>query len=111
MFSPKLPTNFSLHLALIIELGPDETEQAHELKVVAKHNDTAADVGRIVGGFQAGSANREPGEGLYVPLVLDLRPITVEHLGAHDVHTEVDGQIGPRLTCYFVEPPSGMLPD
>lgn len=105
VYSPTTPAAFNMMLALMLSVGPDELDQAHELSVVIKQNETARDVARLVGAFQS-SGDTFPGEGLFIPLALDFRLLMVNDFGAYDVHTEVDGNVGPHLTCYIVEAPS-----
>lgn len=104
-FAEQVPAPLNMMLGLIVELGPAEAEAAHELVVTVKHVESAGVLARLVGGLQARDAVRFPGEGLYVPLALDLRAVAVTSYGAHDVQTEVDGNVGPTLTCYFVDHP------
>lgn len=104
ILTPKTPAPFNTVLALVIEVGPDELDQAHEVTVVIKHTATATDIVRFVGGFQSSEGETFPGEGLHVPLALDFRAAAVPEFGAYDIHTEVDGNIGPHLTCYVIEP-------
>jgi hypothetical protein len=105
IFAPKVPAPFNMMLGLIFEIGPDEVAAAHEFTVVIKHIETAKDVARIVGGFQV-DGQPFPGEGLYAPMALDFRTVSVPEFGALDVHTEIDGNVGPQLTCYVIEVPA-----
>ena len=54
----------------------------------------------MVGGFQAGGTNVEPGESLYVPLAIGLGAVTIKSYGAHDVWVAIDGGSAQQLTFY-----------
>jgi hypothetical protein len=110
-YRPEMPAAIGMMLALVIEVPADEQDQAHEIVMVIKHNDTAQEAARLVGGFQVGRPPEAfPGETIYVPQVLDLRTVGVAQYGAYDVRLSVDSHEAPWLTFYVVKPPDTPKP-
>ena len=88
-------------LALVVEIPYDERDLVHEIEIVVKHNDAAADLARMVAAVKAEGA-LHPGESLLVPAVADLRPLPVAAYGSYDVRMKIDANEGPLLTFYVV---------
>jgi hypothetical protein len=97
---PTLPAPLGLTLALVVELGHDEIDSAHELLVTVKDAATADQLMRATFEVPVGYADLEPGESLYVPLTVQLCDAVLASYGAHDVHAGVDGGAGRQLTFY-----------
>ena len=68
---PELPGKLGVKAAVVVEIGPEEIDQQHHVVVAVKHPASAQELARVGTTFQAGGA-LEPGESLYVPLVVDL---------------------------------------
>lgn len=99
VYRPKLPGNLGVKAAVVVEIGFAEVGRAHQLVVSVKHAGTAQEMGRLTSGFKAGGA-LEPGESLYVPIVVDLAAVPVKEYGAHDVQVAIDGAVPAQLTIY-----------
>jgi hypothetical protein len=95
-------------LAMVVELLPDDHDQAHEVRVAVKRNDTAERIFEWVAGFQVMGTDAQPGESVYLPLVVpEMGGAAVAAYGGYDVRMNVDGNEGPHLTVYVVEKPPG----
>lgn len=94
-----LPAPLGVKAAVVVEIGFAEIARPHQLVVSVKHVGTAQEMGRMTSGFKAAGA-LEPGESLYVPIVVDLASVAVKEYGAHDVQVAVDGAVPAQLTIY-----------
>ena len=99
VYRADLPGTLGVKAAVVVEIGFAEVERVHQLVVSVKHAGTAQELGRLTTGFQAAGV-LEPGESLYVPLVVDLAAVPVRDYGAHDVQVSVDGAVPAQLTIY-----------
>ena len=106
LFCPRLPWPLPIHLALVLEAGPDEIDMVHEVRVTVTSEGGANQMGQVTLGFQPlRPLHLNPGEGLPIPLVLPLGAIAVTALGPCDVRVTVDGAAPQILTLYATEPP------
>lgn len=103
MLVPTFPTRLGLMLALVVEIPHEERQQAHEITVVLKHNESARDVSRITIGVQVEESDAQPGESLFMPVVADLRSAPINAFGSYDIRANADGNDGPHLTVYIAE--------
>lgn len=104
VYRPRLPATLGVKAAVLVEIGFAEVARGHQLVVAVKHVGTAQEMGRMTSGFRAASGALEPGESLYVPIVVDLAAVPIREYGAHDVQVSVDGAVPAQLTIY-VSPP------
>lgn len=105
VYRPRLPAALGVKAAVLVEIGFAEVTRGHQLVVAVKHAGTAQEMGRMTSGFRASGA-LEPGESLYVPIVVDLAGVPVREYGAHDVQVSVDGAVPAQLTIYVSPPKS-----
>jgi hypothetical protein len=95
-------------LAMVVEVPHDEHEQAHEVRVVVRRNDTAERIFEWVAGVQLAGIVAEPGESIYLPLVAaEMAGAAVPAYGGYDIRMSADGNDGPLLTVYVAEKPPG----
>jgi hypothetical protein len=107
-----LPRPLGLYLALVVELGPDEIERVHEVRVRVVRTSSAKEVGAVVAAFQANQqvagAQLEPGETLSIPMAIPLGMMLLPGYGSYDVSAAADGHVSKLLTVYLKLPPPGM---
>ena len=106
-FAPGLPTAINpLHVAAMVYVAPEEIDQVLEIRVCLKMVDTATKVAEIVSGFQIAAVEAMPGEGLHVPIALNLSAIVFTDYGQVDVQFLIDNQVGADLSFWIVEKPA-----
>jgi hypothetical protein len=104
-----LPQALGLHLAVTFEVGPDEINKVHEVKVKVTRQSTAGTLAQLTGAMQAaGPMELEKGEAATFPLVMNLGLIPLPALGAYDVQVSGDTTSSRMLTVYLKKPPPGM---
>jgi len=95
-------------LALVLEIGPEEIEAVHEVRVTVLWAGGGEEIGQATLGFQAPPQPQlQPGEAMVVPLVIPIQGIMITHMGPHDVRVTVDGEPPTILTVYAVDAPLG----
>ena len=106
---PPFPRSLGLFLALAIEIGPEEINRVHEVRVSLTRQADASIVGQAVAGFQTTAPPAmQPGEALTISTVVPLGMMPIPAFGAYDVRASVD-EFTPRiLTVYLLQPPPGM---
>jgi hypothetical protein len=110
LYRPTLPAPLRVMLAMVVEVPADERDQAHEVRVVVRGNETAERVFEWVAGFQIAAPEAEPGESVYMPLVVpEMGNAAVQAYGGYDIRMSADGNDGPLLTVYVVEKPAQPL--
>ncbi|HEX9260401.1 MAG TPA: hypothetical protein VF855_12750 [Acidimicrobiales bacterium] len=97
-----LPAPLGIAVAIVVELPFDEVKDNHTVTARITHVASATDVLRTEVGVQANDPAVEPGESLYVPLVVSLHQVTVSAYGAYDIVVSVDHGVGRTLTVYAV---------
>jgi hypothetical protein len=90
LWRDELPAEMGASLALVFELHQQELERPHELNVQVMGPD-GEQVGTAVGAFNAGGVALEPGEGVLVPVALDMRSGGITVYGGYVVNVAVDG--------------------
>ena len=105
-FAPELPTVVNpLHVAAMLYIEPGEIGHVFEIRVNLKMVDTATKIAEIVGGVQLAAAEAMPGEGLHVPVALNLSMVLFESYGQVDVQCLLDNQVGADVSFWIVEQP------
>lgn len=107
LYRAKLPAPLGITVAVVVEVGYEEIDRNHELIVAIKQVDTAEQIGRMTGNFKTSSADLEPGESLYVPIIINISRARAKAYGPHDVQVAVDGDVGAQLTFYIRPTPAG----
>lgn len=87
---PEFPAPMGVALALVLELHQMELGKPHELEVLVQGQD-GEQVASIVGGFNLGRAQAEPGETVLAPMPFDLRNVGVPAPGVYSIEVAVDG--------------------
>ncbi len=103
------PQPLGLHLAITIEVGPDELAKVHELRARVTRQSTGDLLGQAVGALQSSSiTGLEPGEAATVSAAIPLVLVPLPALGAYDVHVSADGMVPRILTVYVKKAPPGV---
>ena len=106
-FVPGFPTMINpLHVAAMVYVEPEEIGQVMDVRVCLKTVDTATKVAEIIGAIQIAAAEALPGEGLHVPIALNLSAVVFTDYGQVDVQLLIDNQVGADLSFWIVEPPT-----
>jgi hypothetical protein len=86
-----------------MEIGPDEFDKVHEVKVRVTHQGDGSLLSQSVAGFQSAlPPDLNAGETLTTPLVVPLRAMIPE-FGPYDVFASADG-FTPRILTVYVLP-------
>jgi hypothetical protein len=102
------PRPLGLYLALAIEIGPEEIDRVHEVRVRVTRQSDLSQMGQAGAGFQpVRPPALQQGEALTIPLVVPLVMVPIPDFGAYDVHASPDGLTPRILTVYVLEPPPG----
>ncbi len=105
IYRTEYPSPLNVCLALVIELHRTEREKLHELLVDIIDEDGKL-VAKIQGGFQQTSGEGvEFHEATFMPVVFDLRNVTVEHAGWYETNINVDGNQLQSLRFRLGPPP------
>jgi len=99
---PSLPAPLGVALAIVVEVPFDQVSATHGVLARVVHVASATELLRTEVGLQANDPTVEPGESLYVPLVVSLHQLMIPELGAYDIVASVDHGVGRRLTVYAV---------
>lgn len=67
-----------------------ELGRPHELQVLIQDQD-GQELAEILGGFNVGTADIDPGESVLVPIPFDLRDVGIPAPGALSVEISIDG--------------------
>lgn len=90
LWRDEFPAPMGASLAIVFELHQQEVGRPHELAVQVMGPD-GENVASVVAGFNAAALELELGEGLVVPVSLDLRDAGLTKHGGHVVNVAVDG--------------------
>jgi hypothetical protein len=105
IYCPQLPQPLGVFLALVLEVGPDEIQNVHEIRVTVTKDGGGTQLGQLVVGFQlVPPPHLHPGEAMVVSQAFGLSPIGIDSLGQHDVRVTVDGAT-PRILSFYAELP------
>lgn len=108
-FAPVVPTNVNpLHVAAMLYIEPDEIGRVFEIRICLKSVETARKIAEVVGAVQVAATEALPGEGLHVPVAINLSMVGFNEFGQVDVQCLLDNQDGPYVSFWIVEqlPPS-----
>ena len=101
--APAVPFRHLLHLAFIIEVGPDELDQVHELRVGLKANNSVTVLLDSLFAFTpTGSPGQFPGEATQFSLAVKIDALFLEW-GAYDLSVTLDDQPEMPLTFWLVD--------
>lgn len=98
------PRPLPLYLAVILEVGFDELDRVHELRVTVNRDGGQERIGEVAAALQPPPGAAEvlhPGEPAVVPVVIPLQPIVIETNGQYDVRVSADGGVAEIRTIYF----------
>lgn len=107
LYWPNQPSPLMIWLAAILEIGEDEAEDVHELRVTVV-NDGGESVGMVTAAMQGPPGARtflHPGEPAVVPVAIPLGPIVLPGHGMYDVRVVADNGVAEIRTLYIGEPP------
>ena len=94
-----LPGSLNVSLTIMVELEASEFSETHQVTVKIVHAESAQNIGQTLGNFHAGDTSKlGPGEPMLLPLVVQLRSISLPQYGAYDLHVSVNGQPQQLLT-------------
>ena len=102
----QFPAQLSLMMASLLELGPEDIGPIHEITWRVSHVDVAETVAAGVAGVQVTEVpGAQPGELIQVPIVIDLRGLSVTASGQHDIKLSVDGAPELEIRSLWITPP------
>ena len=97
------PGNLAAYLVLVVYLPADQVGLEHEAEIVIKYPETAREAGKIGITFRP-DGERNPGEGLYVPLIVPTLAIVFPEPGQVDIQVSLDRQPANDLTIWLIPP-------
>lgn len=83
------PAQIDAHLAMSVYVQPHRVGSAHHGRVILRYPDTATEIARVDVEFNV-DADRNPGEGLNIPIALPLRAVAFPHEGQVDVSVSLN---------------------
>ena len=95
------PALVPVHLALVVELGPEEVGLAHEVRLTALRSRDGEVLARMVQAMQPSSEALLPGETLQIPFVAVFR-LGAEEPGPYDIRVVADSSPARLLRFYVV---------
>jgi hypothetical protein len=96
------PATFGLHIAVMLELSPDDFGSPHECRVSVAVAETSSKLVEMVTSFvQQPSA--QPGEPMVIPLAINFSQVTIPEPGQYDVKVAV-GATTELVSVWFVQP-------
>jgi hypothetical protein len=103
------PAHTRIYLAMVVHLPAGTLGTAHQVLIKVKYPDDAALVGTVEIGINVSEElpGAHPGEGINVPQVIDLAPLTFPRAGQVDVQVSIDGGPAGDLTFWLLEPSQG----
>lgn len=102
LYHPNAPIRPNLYVAGIVEVGPDEFDRVHELRVRVRSPQQANEVGEALIGMHPMevSPGMKPGEAATLPFVLPLAALELAEFGPYDISVSVDEEPSVLLTLY-----------
>jgi hypothetical protein len=101
------PANPRLHLAMVVHLSAESLGQSHQVHVRLKYPDTAEVIANAEVAIQLNAVPAAfPGEGINLPQVIDLVPISFDRPGQVDVQVSIDGSPAGDLSFWLLSAPS-----
>ncbi len=98
------PAAFGLHVAVMLELSPDDFGQSHECRVSVAVAETSIKLIEMVTNFvQEPHPSAQPGEPMVIPLAINFSQVTVPEPGQYDVKVAV-GATTELVSVWFVQP-------
>jgi hypothetical protein len=105
-----LPAPLNCCLAVLVEVDAAQLAVPHELRadLIGPQGQNLA---QVRGGFQVGpSPIADPGEGLLVPVALDLRNVAIKDFGWHRFVMSLDDEAAPEIPFKVALPPQAGRP-
>lgn len=110
LYHPSAPVRPNLFVAGIVEVGPAEFDQTHELRVRVRSPELANEVGEAVIAMQPTevSPGMKPGEAATLPFALPLAALELPSFGPYDISVSVDDEPSVLLTLYVEQLPTAI---
>ncbi|MGB8857800.1 MAG: hypothetical protein WCC60_01020 [Ilumatobacteraceae bacterium] len=97
------PSHPRIHLALVVHLPAGTLGVQHQVLIKLKYPDQAATIAQIEIMINVDDVpGAHPGEGINVPQVIDLSPVTFAHPGQVDVQVSIDDEPAGDLTFWML---------
>jgi hypothetical protein len=98
------PATFGLHVAVMLELSPDDFGQPHECRVSIAQAETSVKLVEMVTNFvQEPHVAAQPGEPMVIPLAINFSEVSIGEPGQYDVKVAV-GATTELVSVWFVQP-------
>lgn len=94
------PASIEAHIAMSVYVHPHRVGQEHQGRVVLRYPDTMEEIARVEFQFNV-DAERQPGEGLNIPIALPLRTVSFPHAGQVDVSVSLDDAPAGMLSFWL----------
>ena len=110
VFRQTLPAPLSCCLAVLVEVDAAQLAVPHELRADLL-GPQGQNLAQVRGGFQVGpSPITDPGEGMLVPVALDLRNVGIQDFGWHRFVLSLDDEAAPEIRFKVTLPPQAGRP-
>jgi hypothetical protein len=101
---PVYPATFGLHIAVMLELSPDDFGQTHECRVSVAVAETSLKLVEMVTNFvQQPHPSAQPGEPMVIPLAINFSQVAILEPGQYDVKVAV-GATTELVSVWFIQP-------
>ena len=98
LWAPQIPTAPNLWVGVLLEIGPDEAQTPHEVRLTVTSVDNATAIAPPMTGridVHNGHTMREAAQ---IPLAFDLRGMHISDYGRYDVRLTIDQTVDEILT-------------
>lgn len=102
----RFPSPTPLFLAIMIYLPPNHLEDNHEVRVRFKYPETAEKFAEANVNVNPRAPADQRADGIFFPVPLDLRGVTLPRPGRIDIQVELDGEHQGDLTLQAFQPPT-----
>jgi hypothetical protein len=101
---PVYPATFGLHVAIVLELSPDDFGQPHECRVSISSAESSVKLVEVQTNFvQQPHAAAQPGEPMVIPLAMNFASLPIAEPGQYDVKVAV-GSTTELVSVWFIQP-------